>query len=221
VFEGKPYLTGSLFKRLERTWTPPAMIRPIKGVPVYLLLRGFCEDEDRLGCLVRDTWERIPESDRQAMRKYLEKWSEDHEPFNQGALRIEAIPNWPERGRAIGVCMDWGRAIRLHSPTLDAMPDDVARTLLAHELAHVFQLASDYRNLRKKYLKGLVVLFRNEKSCKKLIEEDAIEVMMEWGFKDETIDHWLKCRADEREKAREEKREREWQRIKAEAASME
>src|SRR5262249_28802486 len=180
MFSGSEHFAGYRFdpargglRPLYKTWAPPPMRCPAPGEPLYLLVRGFC-DEERLGRLVGDTWGRIPDADRQPMRERLGWCPEKYYPtFLQGALRIEALPNWPEREGDLGMCLNSGRAIRLHSPTVAAMPDGVLATLIAHELGHVYQYASE-RSL----------------TSEKPIEEDVIDVMTSWGFRDADIDEW-------------------------------
>jgi hypothetical protein len=179
MFSGRRFVADSRFDTATRrsqpvytTWVPPPMVQPVPGEPVYLLLRGFT-DEQRLGRVIREMWGRIPDAARQAMREYLQPSKTYEANLDKGALRVEALPNWPERVRCFGTTMNSGHAIRLHSPKATAMPDDVLATLVAYHMAGVYRVATAFTG-------GL----------SRDAEEDAPKIMQGWGFRDEDIDDW-------------------------------
>jgi hypothetical protein len=168
IFEGAAYPTDALRLR-PLQWTPPPMSQPVQGVPMHHLLRDF-SDEHRLGELIRQTWERIPKSAREAMVKLWRKPSSEGPSLITGALRIESLPNWPERSKkCLGQCLNGGRAVRLHSPTVNAMTDAAVMTLIAHELGHCYQWAISVRRSID-------------------LEDHVIKLLSEWGFDNSDID---------------------------------
>jgi hypothetical protein len=192
-FNGEEYwLSSSLGEaglvHATNTWTPPAMFQPVRGVQIYLPRRGACDD-DRLAAVVRKTWGAIPVAARRAMNSHWQLPEEDTPGFCKGGLWIEALARWPGRGnRCMGQCWNDGHAIRLHSPTVNAMPDDVLAVLIAHELAHAYPSAA-----RRELPRGLSV------------EENAVAIIEGWGFRDRDITDWLGHRQEELDR-REEKR---------------
>lgn len=164
-----------------KKWHPPPMVQPLKGVPIYVLSRGFCDDQ-RLADVVGEAWQRIPAGARKPMLKHwaveARAWCDWRDPdswapsLDSGALRIEALPSWPGFRCLYGQMLNDGHAIRLHSPTVQAMPDKVLMTLIAHELGHCYQYAT-----------------LGERRWK-IIEAEVHEIMAGWGFRDTDIDAW-------------------------------
>jgi hypothetical protein len=195
VFEGKPYVTHYTHEagapgRVAHTssWEPPPMVQPVPGVPMYVLQRGFVDDE-RLGACIAQTWARIPPEAQHALVKMWERPDGEYSGLSKGALRIEALPGWPYRPRAaLATCHNRGHAIRLHSPTVDAMPNGPLMTLIAHEVGHAYQDAT----------------FPGRK-CQGSLEQDVVAVMAEWGFRDADVDDWSLQHCDEKREARLEK----------------
>jgi hypothetical protein len=62
------------------------------------------------------------------------------------------------------------------------MPDEVLGTLIAHEIAHCFQQAS----------------FPQRLNGEKSVEEDAVEIVNDWGFNSADITQWCGRHAEER-----------------------
>jgi hypothetical protein len=164
------------FQRTDGSWSAPASVQPIPREPIYILIRRFC-DEDRLAELVRATWKRIPPRARRRMRSHWKIDPESHSLCN-GPLRIEALPSWPEFRQCLGMCMTAGHAIRLHSLTVQAAPDEVVSSLIAHEVAHVFQHATGASLSRPN----------------RVIEAEVSRLLDGWGFRDRVIDLWHDCR---------------------------
>jgi hypothetical protein len=140
AFEGAQYYV-SRFGGFRR-WQPPPMVQPVPREPLYLLLRGFC-DEERLARSIRSTWQRVPAAARGPLREHWQTREGLHSLCN-GPMRVEALPNWAERSRpTLGECWTRGHAIRLHSESVQTMPDEALAAVIAHELAHAFQHATE------------------------------------------------------------------------------
>jgi hypothetical protein len=174
IFEGPVDGVTGAGESLPQSWTPPPLIQPVPGAPLYLIKRGITDDE-RLARCIAATWQRVPEDARLAMTT---RWLSSEKDANEGALgtgalRIEALPHWEGRTQAMGMCLNRGRAIRLLSCFVDAAPDNHLKTIIAHELAHCFQDTADWVEPET------------------TIEEDAIEIMADWGFRNADIHDWL------------------------------
>jgi hypothetical protein len=171
IFNGVPYW-DEIEQAHTRRWTPPHPAQPIKGVPIYQLLRGF-SDEDRLGRCLRRTWKRIPRRAQQRITAFLEEREPYHPTVSKGSLRIEALPDWPGRRKdLLGACMNQGHAIRLHSPTMNAAPVELVSFVVAHELGHTYQCAA-----------GLYDWGFDE-------EEHVEELLKKWGIDDTPFRAW-------------------------------
>jgi hypothetical protein len=182
------------FQRTDRSWSPPATVQPIPREPIYILIRKFC-DEERLAELVRSSWTRIPARARRRLRAHW-KTQEGSHSLSSGPLRIEALPSWPEFRQCLGMCMTAGHAIRLHSLTVQAAPDEVVSTLIAHEIAHVYQFATG----------------ANWNRPNRVIKEEVSRLLDGWGFRESAISKWCQKQSDERFYAMLRRKEEKWNR---------
>jgi hypothetical protein len=191
AFEGAQYYLSSLVG--FRRWQPPPMVQPVPQEPLYLLRRDFC-DEERLARLIRSTWLRFPAAARDPLREHWQTREGLHSLFN-GPLRVEALPGWTGRSnRVLGECWTQGHAIRLHSVSVQTMPDEALAALIAHEFAHAFQFATEC-----------------DWGATKKAEEAAVEDCIRgWGFHPEALDSWFAQQQNE-------KWDREFERMKAAA----
>lgn len=193
IFRGRPYgLWGKDAKVVETLWKPPALARPVNREPIFIIERGFC-DEKKLGNAVSSVWDQVPARTRTTLRRLLSwkgykaddlppPWEKkEHGDFEQGALRVEALPCWPEHSNELGMCMHRGHAIRLKASLVTAMPDRVLETLFAHELAHSVQFAVAF-----------------SRGPLDFSEEGAIRIMASWGYRDKDIDRWSNRNWEER-----------------------
>jgi hypothetical protein len=108
------------------------------------------------------------------------------------APRIELLHGWtggrgddvvyPDEGEhdqgAYAAVMGKGYIMRFCSQTVDHMPDEVAQSVIAHELAHVFQSAI-----------GVFERSDCEPGSGEL-EENADDLMEFWGFPQDAVDEW-------------------------------
>lgn len=188
VFNGEPYRVR--YSRTEKKrWIPPPMAQPIPRVPIYLLTRNFCNETRLRNCLCK-TWQQIPNTHQKPMRKHWMEPEYRDSGFCKGGLRVEALLNWPGRKNWLGQCLNKGHAIRLHAPSVDAMPDTVLMALIAHELGHTYQWAAHL-------LEG-----RPRPRGKEKVEKDVHAIMQDWGFRQEDIYKWWDHRDEERWQAK-------------------
>jgi hypothetical protein len=177
----------------ECDWSPPPLLGPIDGEPVYVVGFGHVDDH-RLAETVQRAIRRLPRRVIGRLRAYLapefERTVDDYLPrLHKGALRVEALRVFPGSRRVLGQCMRIGHTIRLSASAVNTMPDAILLTLVIHELAHVYQHAA----------------WRRDRIPD--VEDDAKQLMAKWGFNNAAIDRWLDSRSEERWRAK-------WRRMK-------
>ena len=182
-------------------WSPPPLIRPVAGEPLYVVPFGHADD-GRLAGVVGGVWRGLPADARASMRQHLtpriETGARDMiRRLNKGALRVEALRAFPGSRRNFGQCLHGGHTVRLSAPKVNPMPDPVLATLVAHELAHVYQHARRYQ--------WAATGLPNDPPDE---EDDARRLMADWGFRDANIDDWDTDRRMERWEARMRRSER-------------
>lgn len=167
-----------------KSWHPPAVVQPARGVPMYVLRRGALDDDRLARCLAR-TWNRLPgeardsllvrwQSKREQGEDFFWVGEREYDPFCEGGCA------WKPRTLAVvpgtmplGLCLNRGHAIRLNARYAKPMPDAVLEVLLAHELGHCYQYAASKRTWLGP-------------NC----EAEVISLMAEWGFRNQDIDEW-------------------------------
>ena len=144
--------------------------------PVYLFAPHG--DGVRFARLWGETWRRLPLGVRRAL---LRHWRSP-EAIRYGVLQpplIELLEDWGVREDGdLGAVSRGGHQIRFAADVVDAMPDDIVRDLIAHELAHVYQWAIG-EDMTPDPEFGFLD-----------IEECADEMVRDWGFGVESIDDW-------------------------------
>jgi len=111
-------------------------IEPAAGLYLAVLAQGAAA---RFANLFRQAWRRIPRADRQAMLRHWRALSHGV----AGLPMIQYAERWRdhEYGEIANTSLD-GRLLRFKSTAVDALPDSAACDLIAHELAHVFLIAT-------------------------------------------------------------------------------
>jgi hypothetical protein len=183
IFSGEAYRIFHVHGKYEhKVWRPPVEFIQVGSEPLYVIRRGFADD-DRIAAVVADVWRHIPRAGRVALRRHLRTrkvhW------LDNGPLRIEALPDWPGRYRTIGECWNRGHAIGLVSTFVQAMPDEVLATLIAHEIGHSHQFAT-----RKRF------------QCRKDAENDVVALISGWGYENPIVGHWYSAYSHEKSKER-------------------
>src|SRR5262249_45905113 len=133
----------------------------------------------------RATWKRIPEYNQGVISSHWRRLQREHESWPN----VELLSDWsrrdPKRGVVAYVGME-GREMRFLAPLFDRMPRAVAMSVIAHELAHVWQFGGG----RMAELGGA---WETER-----VEADADAMMeMDWGFDPYLLSGWYK--ADEKQ----------------------
>jgi hypothetical protein len=114
---------------------------------------------DRLATLLQQVWQSIPKSDQESITKY---WSsaEQHSILN---LPVFAVTDPMVDGKALGATNMHGFMLRFWKDFVDRGYESKVRDIIAHELAHVFDLAMHGR-------------------AAELTEAFAEDTMKRWGF---------------------------------------
>jgi len=111
---------------------------------------------------------------------------------------IEVLDDWSgwSEGEA-GVCKLNGHLLRFLGPIVDAMPDDILPTLIAHELAHAYRAAV-----------GILVLDPENPLTADENRRDELETRQlvhgTWGFDEDALGSWLLWDGDDIMACREE-----------------
>lgn len=141
-------------------------------IPFY----GYGDDE-RFARLVRSTWFQIPYGHR---RKMIEFWRSSQSraaPYWNPTFSL--LVDWARRTPGmLGFCTGHGRELRFYAPAVDKMPDEVVRTLIAHEIGHVFVLANGSASDMDEESEEIEVRFLNDDW---------------WGFDEAGIDEWMQA----------------------------
>jgi hypothetical protein len=156
------------------------------------------DSELRFAIVFRQTWKRIPLAFRRLVVKY---WREETNPavITYGAIQpatnkviplIKLSSGWSgfrndktdpsEQKGVLAEVFARGFVMRFHAQSVALMADSVLGDLIAHEVAHVFQYAADWR----------VGAPAQEEPDHALLEEDADGLVRSWGFSDTSIDEW-------------------------------
>jgi hypothetical protein len=153
---------------------------------IYLSAHGHGDDR-RFARLFKETWLSLP---LLARRMMLRHWHEERRgiggfwgtPTTSPTIELlsgwfptesslwEAMDGMPEAEQPLAQVFGGGHTVRFWSTAVDDMPDDLARRLIAHELAHVHQFACG----------------RSGVDC----EADAEQLACSWGYPGGTIREW-------------------------------
>lgn len=159
-------------------------IIPASGL--WLLKLGIGNDE-RFAQIFRDTWRQIPLKARRLIVKF---WRRNTPPWAATGLRSPTIQltdywefserSWRQKNE-LGICGLDGHGLFFYGPVVDKMPQRHVEELIAHELAHVVQSATD----------GPPHTDRTIARIFDTTENIADEYMEGWGFDSEAMDEWL------------------------------
>lgn len=172
-----PVFRDFLRQHIKKGLAAGYVFRLLKGHEVYLsALNGGGE---RFVELFSETYRRIPLGPRRSIVKH---WRSDPFPLPLVKPEITLSVSWNGREGGRGLRGDMavtkcrGHILHFFSKLVAALPDDLARDLIAHELAHVYQWSIG-RNLE----------VMNPFEC----EEEADWMMEGWGFDATAIDDWM------------------------------
>jgi hypothetical protein len=122
-----------------------------------------------------DLWERLPPADRRDIREF---WRTHH------GLAIAVVASWPGRGGRSAECIEPGDKLRYFADHVAIMPDYALRFTTAHELAHVYLLASG-DPAHSRYLSP-----DGREADAQACETGVRETMKRWGLYDTEAVRW-------------------------------
>ncbi|MFQ5464240.1 MAG: hypothetical protein ACE5E5_16640 [Phycisphaerae bacterium] len=159
------------------------LIPLVKRSDIYLPRIGD-GDEERFAVNFRKTWRRLGKDVRGRLTAYWRDPDLVYMALQPVFPTIEVLNDWPERcERDLARCCKNGHHFRFWAPAVDAMPDHLVQTLIAHELAHAYR-ASD----------GTFVMDPQNLPTADEDRNDEFETMRlvcyEWGFDDTELDDW-------------------------------
>ena len=169
--------------------------RLLLGHPFYAMAYGDNVEPQRFVRLFRGTWRQLPLA---ARRRICKAWRES--PLFGAVARWAAVeirdvvptPNNIEHGNSPGrrtggaaVLDSYSMQLTFWTPRLYALPDEHARALLAHELAHVV-LFADPANRERYRTEQVAGLRYKRQKC----EAEANALATEWGFDTAAQSRW-------------------------------
>jgi hypothetical protein len=120
---------------------------PIREESELFLVRHGHGNDERFATVFRAMWERIPKETRAILERFW--WSDGHRRCTTfWGPEIELLNDWEGREKysAATVLIDKERIkfrMKFFSAFFAAIPDDIAQIWIAHEMAHVYQFATD------------------------------------------------------------------------------
>lgn len=180
--------TDKMVERL-RNWNENIrpMIERREVLPIdperQICVFAFEGNAARFAAIFRNVWDGLPSEDRDTIYSYWCKGflGRDFSP------RIELSGCWARRNDELGMTSWVGHRLVFHAPSVDRLSDAAVTELVAHELAHVFQMANHpnpYATVQDGY--------------DPWVEIDADSIVQEWGFEVYVIEEDLKSgRLDE------------------------
>ncbi len=156
----------------------------VKRSGIYLMPFGHADDE-RFARNFRETWRLMGKDGRRSLTDY---WR------NPDPMRwvpqilspgIELLDDWSGRDDDdFGYCTNNGHKFMFWACGVDAMPDDIVQTLIAHELGHAYRCAIGEH----------IIDPANLPTESDRIEEEMntrLTVECLWGFDEEALSEWL------------------------------
>lgn len=129
-----------------------------------LYLLSLDDDAPRFAGIFKYTWTKIPS---QARRRMVKHWRTDMPPIPIANPRIE-LDDFQDRAGVVATAALHGNKLWFFATAIKAVPDEYVVYLIAHELAHVYQIATATISLGTQKTKS--------------VERDADILLLEWGF---------------------------------------
>jgi hypothetical protein len=154
-------------------------------LPVVLGFEGYGPiDHERFARLFREVWQSMSRSDHTWILKHWRNCPNEHKQWlpARGIVFTQLVYSNFYRGnskRAVAQTGWKGNRVVFWTPYLDALPDDHAKVIIAHELAHVLHFAKGYDY--------------SDDDDGFWIENDADEQAQWWGH---DVDAWIQYNTD-------------------------
>ena len=190
---------------------------------LHLVRHGHGDDE-HFAAVFLAMWDRIPEEVQELLKRFW--WSDGHRRCTAfWGPEIELLDDWEGRGKYTAASMQVVNnrisfRMKFWATFFAATPDDIAQIWIAHEMAHVYQFATDTlyshepytRNeaialLEKEFNAPFAVLegdypdqieeFLEEvKYTHSKVEKEAEQIITAWGFDPAALETWRKENQD-------------------------
>lgn len=173
----------------------------LRLLPRYpMRVDGNGVDLKRFVRVFRETWKGIPLSER---RRLLSYWrSRSPTPYSPRFIILEGLYNRGEDIAALGVCYFHQNAFEFRADAVNLMPDNILRTLIAHELAHVAHRLHWRGHTPEDFRDHLNLVADDEPipegngpndlgSPHWMEEHETRQLHGDWGFCEEEFDEWL------------------------------
>lgn len=159
------------------------LIPLVKRSDIYLPRIGDGDDE-RFARSFRKTWWRLAKDVRRSLTDYWRDPDLVYMVLQIVFPTIEVLDDWSGRGeRDLARCCKNGHHFLFWAPAVDAMPEHLVQTLIAHELAHAYRASE-----------GIFVMDPENLPTADEERNDELETMRlvfyEWGFDDTELDDW-------------------------------
>lgn len=169
-----------------------SLIVLVRSSGLHLLSHGLA-DEQRFAEVFRSVWRTIPLRDKRKMvanwRTFRDELRDSFAKANQSppARMLKMMPkieilnfkdDWFRSGEkwVLAQCKDMGTVLSFKAAWVDALPEKHLATLVAHELAHVYQVS---------YLGE-----QHYDNDRELVEEQISDILGSWGFDQEALEEW-------------------------------
>lgn len=133
----------------------------IPGAPLTITV--YSGDGNRFARLFKEAWAQLPAPVQEKIRKH---WAKED-------VRLELSNIWKNCAIHDGEVGCFGREAKFNAAEVDRMPDTVAKALIAHEMAHVYQHATGFSQ------RTYEVSSQREYE---VLESDAKELASRWNF---------------------------------------
>ena len=161
----------------------PNAIPLVKRDAIYLIPIGHGDDQ-RFARNFRTTWRLIGKEERRSLTDY---WRNPDPMRMMPQLLspvIELLDDWSGRSDELGGCTNNGHKFMFWAVGVDAMPDDMVQTLIAHELGHAYRRAIG-RDIFDPVNPPTEAKEREEEFQTRLLVGGV------WGFDEEALTEWL------------------------------
>jgi hypothetical protein len=156
-----------------------------------IYLQVDASDGRRFARVFQATWRRIPLRDRRRLLGYWKADGPEHGIALSPRVHLVERNEFPTDDESVvGVTSDLGHRLQFPAKVVDRMPDAVAEDLIAHELAHAFQMATGIRPFIYPDGYEQFICADGERWDRDLLEYHADVIAERWGFDTNSVDQW-------------------------------
>lgn len=160
---------------------------------LYMAAWGHAADR-RFARVFRQAWRKVPLSARRVTvrhwRRYRDAYAAAAALIDVPLVEVLDYKSNFHRGRskdAVGQCDHMGTVLAFWAPWVDRLPDEHLETLIAHELAHVYLIATRPGHMQQRYSRA---------------ESEVYAVLSEWGFDEDSYWQWVEDKLADLQRSR-------------------